>query len=87
MKLSSKKTALSIAVGDKVTTEFIYEDRHVIRTVTRVEHGATTGSTVRIWAGNGGLCDCCGRPLSRAIEGVDGAWFIPVNSSEGENYG
>lgn len=77
-KLSNKKIAKSISVGDLVTSEFYDHDAHVKRTVTRVEHDVSTETTVRIWADDGGVCPCCNRPLSKSIDGVDGAWFIPV---------
>lgn len=77
-KLSSAAIAKTIAVGDKVTTAFYEDATHVVRTVTKVEHDADTGTTVRIWADDGGACECCNRPLSKSINGADGAWFIPA---------
>ena len=77
-KLSKKDVVLSIAVGDLVTTEYFECDAHVKRKVIKVENSANTGSTVRIWADDGGRCRCCNRPLSKPIDGVDGAWFIPA---------
>lgn len=77
-KLSSKEIALSLKVGDSVTTEYYPADRNVIRTITKIENDADTGSTVRIWASEGGVCECCNKARSKPVPGVDGGWFFPA---------
>jgi hypothetical protein len=76
-KLSSKATAKKFTVGDLVTSEFFEGDRDVIREILRIEKDCDTESTVRIWASDGGLCECCSKFRSRPISGVDGAWMLP----------
>ena len=77
-KLSSKEVAKSFKVGDIVTSEYHENDYSVKRVITRIEIDPDTGTGVRIWASDGGKCDCCGRILSKPIYGVDGAWFLPA---------
>jgi len=81
-RLLDQKTVLSIVVGDSVTTEYFPEDANIKRTVTRVDYNCNTGSTIRIWASDGDTCACCNRPLSKPVNGVDGAWFLPVMPDE-----
>ncbi len=78
IRLSDIKTAKNLKVGDTVTSDYHEGDEHVPRTITKIEHNTNTGTTVRVWADDGGLCKCCNRPLSKKIQGVCGAWLIPA---------
>lgn len=53
-------------------------DSHVMRIIIRIEEDKDTGSGRRIWASDGEKCCCCNRALSKPIDGVDGAWFLPA---------
>ncbi|MFK5893162.1 MAG: hypothetical protein QM504_08075 [Pseudomonadota bacterium] len=78
-KLSDNNVVLKFKVGDLVTSEFYSDDSHVVRNITRIDSNVDTGSTVRIWATDGGICDCCNKRRSKSIDGVDGYWFLPEN--------
>jgi hypothetical protein len=71
-------------VGDLVVSDYCWSDKNVIRKITRICKVAKgeTGSNYRASADDGGVCPTCKRPLGKAIEGVDAAWFIPVKSKE-----
>ena len=76
-KLSDKNTVKFFKVGSVVRSEYYENDSYVLRVITKIEE-ADTGSGRRIWADAGEICYCCKRPLSKPIDGVDGAWFLPA---------
>ncbi len=80
-KLTNKAVAQSLKIGDRVTTAYYSKDANVIRDITQIQYNVDTGSTVMVWATNGGVCKCCNRPLSKPITGIDGAWFIPEDAN------
>jgi len=82
IRLSTPETARALKVGDVVTTDYIEADRHVRRVITAVHPDEQCSSGVRVYASDGGLCECCQRPLSKTIDGVDGLWFLPVNGKK-----
>ena len=77
-KLSTKEVVKRFKVGDIVTSEYHENDYSVKRIITKIEIDPDTGTGIRIWASDGGKCDCCGRILSKPINGADGAWFLPA---------
>lgn len=71
--------------GDLVTTDYLRDDKSVVRHITRIEPDASFGSGYAASADDGGECPRCGRPYSRSISDVDAAWFVvssPLGAEE-----
>jgi hypothetical protein len=71
----------NIKVGSLVKSDYIQEEKDVIRRITEMKKDETTGSGYRATA-EAFKCDHCGRPYGQKIEGVDSAWFFPVKEND-----
>ena len=69
---------INLSVGDSVTTTFYEDEKGVVRKITSVEKDFLCGSGYRASADEGVMCKCCGNLPAVAVEGVDAAWFKPV---------
>lgn len=78
MKLNHDPSELK--VGDRVTSDFLNVDIHLIRRITWIEKDETTGSGYRASVDGGEPCQCCGKVPGVSIIRVDAAWFRPVRS-------
>ena len=67
-----------LSVGCKVRSEFRYDERDVVRTLTELCEDRNCGSGWRAAADGGEPCPHCKRAFAQPIHPVDASWFKPV---------
>lgn len=70
----------AMKVGDLVRSDFDVDSKAVVRRITRIERDKRCGSGYRVWADAGECCEACKRPFAKSIDGIDGAWFLPLET-------
>jgi len=74
--------ARGLRVGDRVTTDFVHGEEHVVRIITNIVESDAHSSGLVVSVSDGGRCPTCGRPHGKVVNGVDGGWFIPEETGE-----
>jgi hypothetical protein len=68
----------NLKIGDKVKTEYFYEERDIVRTLTSITANHRYGSGYVASADGGEPCPCCGRSPGTPLLGVDSTHFRKV---------
>lgn len=64
-----------LTIGRKFKTDFFFDEKEIIRTITVIKVNQDCSSGYMLWADGGEPCECCGRRPGRPIDGIDANWI------------